>query len=262
MPAFNAEKYISEAIESILNQTLTNFELIIADDHSTDQTWQIIQNYAKKDVRIKIFRNTTNLYIAGNRNFLLKKAQGKYVVWQDADDISFPDRLTSQYEYLETHPGVGIVGGTLVFFNEKGQQSVRKYAENDASLRGNIFLFSPIAQPGAMILKEALDYAGEYDLRFPPAEDIDMSFRIGRKFKFANLQKPVIKYRENNTSATFIKLRTIELNSIKIRFNYAHGHGYTMSPLAFFYNVLQYISAYIVPSNVKIWLFNRVRNSK
>ena len=112
MPAYNAEKYIAEAIESILNQTYENFELIIADDASTDKTWSIICNYNNNDKRIVAVRNNKNLYIAGNRNKLVSLARGKYIAWQDADDISYRKRLERQVNLWKKTRMLGFVGGT------------------------------------------------------------------------------------------------------------------------------------------------------
>ena len=99
MPAYNAEKYISEAIKSILNQTFKDFEFIIIDDGSIDRTWKIIQKYAKKDDRVIALKNEKNLGIAVNRNKLVSMARGKYIIWQDSDDISLPYRIEKQYNF-------------------------------------------------------------------------------------------------------------------------------------------------------------------
>ncbi len=262
MPAYNAEQYISEAIESILNQTFQDFEFIIIDDCSSDRTWDIIQEYARKDNRIIINRNQINLGIAGNRNKLKKMAKGEYIIWQDADDISVHTRLERQVGYMDNNLEVGICGGFLQFFNDRGNLHIRRYKEHDQDLRKNIFRFSPVAQPGAIIRKNILDEIGDYDLDYPPAEDLDMSFRIGRKYKFANLQEIVIRYRENNNSATFTKLKTIELKTISIRLKYNDGKFYCMSMGDYVYSIIQYISVFIMSARFKIFLFNILRNSK
>lgn len=260
-PAYNAEKYISETIESILQQSFKDFEFIIIDDKSTDQTRKIIEEYSKKDARIKLFSNSSNLGIAGNRNKGVKLATGKYIAWQDADDISLPTRLEKQSKYLERNPDVAICGSYLKFFDATGVLSVRKYASTDKELRKNIFRFSPVAQPSAMIRRKCLTEVGEYDLRWPPAEDLDMSFRLGAKYKFANIPEILVLYREHPSSATFSKLKVMELNTIAIRKKYSSGFGYSMTLFDKLYNSLQYLSIFIVPPKMKIWLFNKLRNN-
>ncbi len=262
MPAYNAEKYIGEAIESILRQTYKNFELIIADDASTDETWQVIQDYLKKDKRIKAFKNKKNLYIAGNRNRLISLAKGKYIAWQDADDISMRHRLEEQVEYMEKYPKVGILGGFLKIIDGKGTTKyVRTYAAEDNLLRKKIFRYSPVAQPTAMIRRKIFNEIGAYSLRYPPAEDIDVSFRIGLTYKFANLQKVTVKYREYEDSQTFRKLRKIELSTMEIRKIYSEK-GYKMSAADKIYNFLQFLAIYLVPQRLKVKLFNFLRQNK
>jgi len=261
-PAYNAGKFIAEAIESILNQSFRDFEFIIIDDCSKDNTAKIIMDYQKKDHRIKYYKNSKNLGIAGNRNKGISLATGKYVVWQDADDISLPDRLKRQYEFMENHPEVGICGGYLQFFDENGDKGIRKYATQDAELRKNIFRFSPVAQPAAIIRRECFKKIGEYDLQWPPAEDLDMSFRVGSKYQFANIPKVIIQYREHQNSATFKKLRTTETNTIQIRRKYSRGWNYNITFIDIIYNLMQYVSVFIIPPKIKIKIFNFFRNSK
>jgi glycosyltransferase involved in cell wall biosynthesis len=261
MPAFNADRYISAAIESILDQTFKDLEFIICDDCSTDTTWQIIQDYAKKEKRIIPVKNDKNLGIAGNRNKLLSMAQGDYIVWQDADDISVPNRVELQYHFMEQRPEIGISGGWLQFFNEKGDSGIRKYAEDDKSIRSKIFRYSPVAQPAAIVRKKCLDEAGWYDLKYPLSEDLEMSFRIGKNYQFANISKVLIRYRENITSATFTNLKKMELNALEIRLKYASSGNYSMTFTDKIYNWLQYISIYIIPPKLKIRLFNLIRNT-
>ena len=93
MPAYNSEKYISDSINSILSQTYTNFELLILNDCSQDRTLELITELAKKDSRIKVINNPVNLNIAANRNKGIEISKGEYIVWQDSDDISLPNRI-------------------------------------------------------------------------------------------------------------------------------------------------------------------------
>lgn len=258
-PAYNAENYISEAIESTLCQSFKDFEYILIDDASKDSTWEIIQKYAKKDKRIRAFRNERNLGIVGNRNKGVSLSRGEYILWQDNDDISLPKRIEKQYSFMEEHPEVGILGGYIRFFNEKGYFGVRKYPADDETLRKIMFRFSPIAQPAAMIRKKYLERAGQYQ---PSAiEDLDMTFRLAAICKMANLEERVIDYREREGSHTFTKLKKMGLDTFLLRKKYAKGFGYKVSLFDRAYNFCWFLSLYLMPSKVSLWFFNRFRNS-
>lgn len=262
MPAFNAEQYIAESIQSILDQSFHNFELIIIDDASTDRTLEILYEYAKKDSRIRVFNNEKNLGIAGNRNLGVSLALGKYLAWQDADDISLSYRLEQQYHFLETHPEVGIVGGYLELFSGDNILGVRRYAEGDLALRKSIFKYSPVAQPAAMIRKDVLDGVGIYDLSYPPAEDLDMTFRIGMISKLANIPRILIRYRVSATSATGKSLKTMELNTLRIRRKYLFKAPYQASAIDVAYNLAHFLSIYIVPGRWKTKVFSLLRDTR
>lgn len=258
--AYNAASFIRESIESILHQTFTQFEYIIIDNASIDQTWAVIQSFRGKDPRIVAIRNETNLGIAGNRNKALTFAKGEFIVWQDADDISLPTRIERQLRYMRERPDVGIVGGFLQVFNKHGDQGIRRYFEHDHDLRKRIFMYSPVAQPAAMIRRECFSRVGVYDTKLGPADDIEMSFRIGSKYKFANLQEIVLRYRVHTNSATFTSLKNMELGTITARKKYSHSAAYRMTWFDRVYNTLHYLSIYLVPPKFKIAIFNIFRN--
>lgn len=258
MPSYNTENYISLAIESILNQTYKNLELIILDDASTDKTWEIIQEYTKKDSRIISIRNEKNLYIAGNRNKGISLARGKYIVWQDSDDISVLTRIQKQVDFMEKHPEVGICGGFLQSFNEAGNLDIRMYDTTDVLLRKNIFKYSPVAQPSAIIRSECFKLLGDFDVTKPPAEDIDMSFRIGTKYKFANLPEILIFYREHSTNNTISRMQKLLKSTLEVRRKYSIGFGYTMNftdEIAYFLTWLMFF----IPAQLVVPLFKIAR---
>lgn len=260
MIAWNAEQTISESVTSILKQTYENFEFIIIDDASTDKTWKKIQAFKTIDKRIIAYRNVSNLGIAGSRNRAISLATGKYIAWQDADDIAYPNRLELQYSALEKMPEVGIIGASLEFFNTNGVDSIRSYKTKDDDIRAHIFRYSPVAQPVAMIRKSCLDRVGEYDLRYPPAEDLDMNFRIGTYYKFANLDKPLLKYRMTSTSATYKKLFKIEVSTLQIRLKNLFNPAYQFTLRDMLFNLVQYLLVIWIPPKMKISLFNILRN--
>jgi len=117
MPVYNTEKFVAEAIESILAQTFTDFEIIIIDDCSTDKSWQIIQDFSEKDQRIVTIQNSENQGLARSLNKGLKIAKGQFIARMDADDISMPQRFEIQLDFLKNHPDVGVVGSTVKFIH-------------------------------------------------------------------------------------------------------------------------------------------------
>ncbi|NUM25233.1 MAG: glycosyltransferase family 2 protein [Candidatus Buchananbacteria bacterium] len=262
MPAHNASTYLGESIQSILNQNFKDFEFVIVDDASTDGTWSILEQYAATDDRIKIVRNQENLGIAATRNRLLGLATGEYIAWQDADDISQPWRLNKQVSVLDQNPHIGICGGYLEFFNKNKVLGVRRYAATDKMLRQNIFRFSPVAQPVAMIRREAINRAGHFESGIDVAEDLLMSFKIGQWYQFANVPEVLLRYRQQSNSITFKKLKTLELNTLKIRNEFRTNPAYQFRFADAAYNLLQLVTLYLSPVSLRIWLFNTLRNSK
>lgn len=122
MPVYNGAKHLRECLDSILSQTFGDFELLIVDDGSTDNTCEIIESY--NDARICLIRNKHD-YIA-SCNLLLSEARGKYIARMDADDIMMPDRLAYQYEYMESHPDVSVTGGAFIPLNDENFKPVMK----------------------------------------------------------------------------------------------------------------------------------------
>lgn len=121
MSVFNEEAHVAEAIESILKQTFADFEFIIIDDASTDGSPALIETYAQKDSRIKVFTQPENQGLAVSLNKGLRQATGTYLARMDADDISYPERFQKQFDYLERHPELGALGTFMKEIDEKGE---------------------------------------------------------------------------------------------------------------------------------------------
>ncbi|VVB97193.1 Glycosyltransferase AglE [uncultured archaeon] len=261
MPVYNAGEYLGEAIESILDQSFTNYEFIIVDDCSTDNSKEIAEEYSKKDKRIIVLGNEKNLGIAETRTKGTKYAKGKYIAVSDADDISIRTRFKEQHDYLERHRDCGVVGGFIELFDsDTGKVTgVRKYFEDDERLRKRLFLYCPVAQPVSMIRRDVFYNVGYYDPRYPPAEDLDMWFRIGTRYRFANIQKVLLRYRVHKNSATISKIRKMEANTLEIRKKYSRGYGYSMTLFDKLYNLVIRITSF-VPYNIKIMVFNFIRD--
>lgn len=263
MPVYNAEAFLEEAIESILAQTFTDFEFVIVDDASTDHSLEIIQKYLELDQRIILLNNEKNLGIAGTRTKGTKYATGKFVAVADADDISFPTRFEKQHAYLESHSECGVVGAFIQLFNSETGKILgfRKYYEDDKRLRKRIFLYSPIAQPVSMIRRDVFENLGYYDPKYPPAEDLDLWFRIGTKYKFANLQEILLKYRVTKNSATISRIQTMETMSLEIRRKYSQGYNYSMTLKDKIFNQSLRMTGF-VPYKTKMWIFSLIRDER
>ncbi|MFC1700334.1 glycosyltransferase family 2 protein [Patescibacteria group bacterium] len=259
MPAYNTKKYIAEAIESILNQTYKNIEFIILDDCSTDKTWEIIRSYVKKDSRIVAVRNSKNLNIALCRNKGISLSKGKYIIWADSDDISLPSRIEKQVAFMEKNPKVGICGTYLQSFSVRGELELRKYSLNDSDIRKDIFKYSPVAQPTAIVRRECFKKVGLFDIRFPPAEDLEFSFRLGEHYALANIPEALVKYRVHANSATCSRLKEQINHTLEIRKIYSKSPVYNM----FFTDKIAYILTWLaqfLPVRVTLRIFVFLRN--
>jgi glycosyltransferase involved in cell wall biosynthesis len=263
LSVYNSEKYLSSAIESILSQSYKNFEFIIIDDASTDSSWNIIKKYAINDSRIIAIKNKVNLGGCNTLNKGLKLCNGKYIARLDNDDWAYPDRLQKQFDFMEKHHDVGILGGGMEIINEGGNViGKRLYRFTDSEIRRNIFLSSPFAHPLVMIRKSVIDLVGPYNSAYAPADDYELYFRIGKISKFANLDDILLQYRVVPNSMTYRFTKKMELATIKVRNLYINDVVYNKLFFYKLYNYCHYISIYIIPSKLKIVIFNFFRNKR
>lgn len=256
----NGEEFIGDAIDSILKQSFAEFEYIVIDDASSDNTLNVVESFVKMDSRVTLIANVEHKGIGAVRNQGIELARGEFIAWQDADDISVPCRLERQLAFLEANPRVGIVGGYLHFFGN-GHESIRRYACSDSEIRRSVFRYIPVPQPAAMVRRDVFSSVGNYDVKLSIAEDLEMFMRIGLEYEFANIPEVLIHYRDHRSSITYKLLKVAELQSLRIRQYYA-SHGYRRSVLDKVYCVLQYGTIGLLPPRLRIRLFNLFRNGR
>lgn len=207
MPAYNVEKYVGEAIESILNQTFTDFEFVIINDGSTDDTASIIKQYAKKDKRIKFINNKKNQGLIAVLNQGLDLCVGEYIARFDSDDISRPTRFEKQVRYMDAHPKCGVVGTWAEKFGPNVMHRVIKHPETIKLL--DLFLYgSQVVHPSAMLRRAVLVNNNiKYDPRYKYAEDYAFWAEIVKYSEIHNLQEVLLDYRwhDSNVSVTHNK---------------------------------------------------------
>ncbi len=259
MPAYNAEKYLGVALQSILDQTFTAFELIVIDDGSSDRTWEIIQQYAGRDERIVALKNEKNLKISATLNKGLALARGKYLARMDADDWSYSDRLKKQYDFMESHPDIVLSGGVLEICSEDLKKiSLRTYQLEDREIRKKIFRYSPFAHPLIICRMLALENV-RYNNRLFDAEDYDFYFQAGLAGKFGNLADTLLKLRVNDSSMSQLHGARQERLTLFIRLKAVAEYGYRASVGDVLYSLAQAASLFIIPRRWKFWLFNFFR---
>ena len=206
MPVYNGERYLADAIDSILAQTFTDFELLIVDDGSTDSSAKIIRAYKVQDSRIRSFQLTENSGAGAARNHAINAAEGEYVTPMDCDDISVETRLQQQVDFLDSRPEIGAVGGcgravsgdlATLFFR---QESPPTHALSVM----NIFCGDGFVQASVMYRRKFVTAVGGYDpgLRF--SEDLGLVLRLlfETRIKFANLQEDLLIFRRHAGSKT------------------------------------------------------------
>lgn len=259
MPVYNSEFYVTQAVESILNQTYTNFEFIIVDDASTDSTFHIFKNLQKKDKRIILIRNKENLGVTKSLNNALKLSKGKYILRMDADDWAYPERFALQIELMKTHPNVVVSGSYIeVCDSQLKIKYIRRYHHDDKSIRKHIFRYSPFAHPATIWQAEVLKKE-RYDERIGVCQDYELYFRMGLYGQFMNLNKSLLKLRMHEGSVSTSKSDTQWKNTVLIRFNAVLLHGYNMSKFDKLYNFLQEIGIGLFPTKIRFMLFNFLR---
>lgn len=204
MPAFNCARYIETAIDSILNQTYRNIELLVVDDASTDDTADIVENY--KDSRVKLRRNSQNGGYLSTVNKLFEWAEGDYITFQDADDWSSPDRVSLQLSFLQENSEVKLCGTNCVKVFEGGRSVKVSYPRDNKSIRwclerGRTSLFCGAS---IMISAEIVERIGVYREFFDRigAEDIDWYLRVLEIYGVANLPNFLYFYRQHGESVT------------------------------------------------------------
>jgi len=197
MPVYNGEKYLREAVESILAQTFRNFELIAVDDGSTDDSASILASYHQQDERIVILTHSKNQGIVSALNRGLKIARGKYIARMDADDVSLPERFERQIEFLEAHPKVGILGSEALFIDSQGQEIARMVHErNDLTIRWTSLLANVFFHPTVMIRRAVLTENNLcYQSGIKSGQDYDLWLHLLEHTQGANLDRPLVRYR-------------------------------------------------------------------
>lgn len=213
MPVYNAEKYLAEAIESILNQTYKDFELLIINDGSTDRSEEIIQEFS--DIRISYMTNETNIGLIRTLNKGIGLIPSEYIARMDADDISLPTRLEKQIKFMDQHPEIMVSGTSIQFFNDQG--NIKDYiVKSDWQEIKTELLFQPALMHPTVIMRKKFISDGNffYNESHGNAEDYGLWLKISFNNKMSNIQEVLLKYRVNETGISQLARRNPELQDL------------------------------------------------
>lgn len=197
MPAYNARRYVARAVESILAQTFDDFELLIIDDGSTDDTRQILERLAARDARVRVVSRPNTGYVVA-LNELIGMARGELLARMDADDVALPERFARQVAYLRDHPEVVCLGGGTQTIDGAGRVvglDEGRGLDHEEALAVALSGSSPMVHPTIMVRRSAMEAVGGYQVRHWPAEDLDLYLRLAEVGRLARLPEAVLQYR-------------------------------------------------------------------
>jgi len=216
MSVHNGEMYLADAVQSVLGQTFSDFEFIIVDDGSTDSTSKILDSYT--DPRVVLIKNEHNLGLTASLNNGISFVRGKYIARMDADDISLPNRLSLQVEYLEKNESVGVLGSQMDVVDMNGRFSTKYQAPiSHDQIAWALIHKRAFAHPTVMIRRSALQRAGGYDQAFRVAQDFELWTRMVWTTRFANLPQTLVHYRAHSASTSVVNSAMQKLNVEKAR---------------------------------------------
>ncbi|MDE9563743.1 glycosyltransferase [Xenorhabdus bovienii] len=204
MSVYNGEKYLEEAIDSILSQTFEDYELIIIDDGSTDSSPSILSSYAEKDMRVKVITNENNIGLILSLNKGLYMASSNLVARMDADDIAIPERLKIQVDFMQNHPDIVVCGGFTTYLENPTKGDI--HATSHEGIVAECFFHCPVAHPTVMMRKDKiLELTDGYDPNDLYAEDYGLWSRLimSKRARFANINKPLLNYRTHPNNPRF-----------------------------------------------------------
>lgn len=248
MGIYQCEDTLKESLDSLLNQTFQDFEIVLCEDGSSDHTYDIAQNYADKfPSKIILLSNETNKGLAYSLNRCLNNTNGEYIARMDADDQAVNTRLEEQLLFLERHPSFAMVGSTALLFNKEETWGYRKVKEYP--MKHDFLFSSPFIHPTIIIRQSILKELGGYSVKKETlrTEDYDLFMRLYiRGYKGYNIQTPLLYYREN---AQTFKRRSYNYRWSEARIRYRGFKQLDLFPIGYLY-VLKPLIVGLIPQSI------------
>lgn len=268
MPVYNAAKYLGAAIESILEQTYENWELIVIDDASTDTSWKIIQQYKRKaNGKLLAYRLDKNVNAGGDTaaNIAYYYASGEYVARMDADDIAHPKRLEIQVAFLQKNPLITVVGSNATVIDKNGKRMGKKnMPELHANIKKEYFCFHPMINPTVMINRSLIPLLPElYELKNSSNNDYYSFFKLlCHGHRFANIQRPLLKYRIHGHNDSLANVKRSFRNTLATRLEMVREYHYRPTLRGWLVTAAQAAIILVLPEKVLFEMYLYLRNIK
>lgn len=261
MPVYNCREFVSLAIDSIRSQTLKNWEFLIVDDHSTDGSYEMIKEYAKRDKRIRVWRNRKNLGIVKSLNFLIPKTKGEFVARMDSDDISLPKRLRKQVLLLRKHPELVACGGQEYIIDESGINIAEKHFPTEPAHCHALIANIMVIQPPVLMARGNIFRTLRYDNHTFRNDDISMHFKLLQYGSFSNVRDIIFKYRKRPGSLTHRDPKHVYFLALLVRINAIKHYGYRPTLFNGLLAVIETMVVAILPKELILALFEFMRHT-
>ena len=267
MPVYNAGDFLVESIQSILNQTYKNFEFIIIDDASTDNSWEIMKKFKKSDSRIRIFQLEKNVGVSQTVKLAIEKAKGDFLARMDADDIAHPQRLEKQVNYLLKNTKTVAIGTQCKLIDKKGQTiGQKKFPTKFADIYKYIFTFVPLQQPTLMINKTKLPKNFEYYYdSLDTAEEVELLFKLFLYGKVKNLKEKLHSYRLHDKNTSLKNLKRTFLLTLISRFRAILKYRYRPTLLGLISTLIQSLIVLLLPAKMILslyWFLKKIKHQR
>lgn len=258
MPVYNAEPFLRDSINSVLNQNYENIELLIINDGSDDESLGIAKQFLHIDARVKVF-DTPNAGVSSKRNLGLSLAQGEFIAWLDADDLALPNRVNLQVEHFIKFPDVDLIGGGCILIDKFGEKlgPVVFEPESYEAILSQLCIDNSFINSTVMIRsKVAKKY--HFNMRYVVSEDYDYYSRIALSHICINLPICLVFYRVHGTSISFSKINLIKNNSFHISviqlIRYLNG-SIDIGIIKSFIKVKKYGQFLSIKNNIRLFIF-------
>jgi glycosyltransferase involved in cell wall biosynthesis len=257
LPVYNGQRYLRDAIESILGQSYRDFELLIVDDGSSDSTPNILAHFADRDRRIRLLRHG-NKGVGYSIQRGMREARGKLIAEIGADDIVLPDRFRKQVTFFENNPDYVLLGGQLSIIDGRGRRiGMRRYPKTDEQLRKALVEYNPFGGSSLMYRRQAALDSGGYTSRFQTCEDYDFLLRLSKLGKIANHPDTLSEYRLHGGATKSQKTLQQLKDTLAVKRVAYSEYGYRETPKARLVNLVE-AAMLVLPPSFTYWLFTKL----